>query len=237
MFNFECEIYDNENLTTINFADYIKNKKVLICPSVKILQKPSLKYFQYVETLLNLQGLDEIIIIDSKGDKFFHPAVYSFFPKIKTVSNTSQNYIKIMQKEKNKSQNINELAKIWVFQHLIDNNKEIGFWEQPLENHWEQLLKNKRAIKELLDNKTGWNAKILATLLRSKMDNFWNVDNYNIMAPAGHNAGGRDPDKKGKTKGWHSEVGYQIVNNMGHKLWYFNLYNNKELENTIIGNN
>jgi|TARA_B100001971_G_scaffold147302_1_gene136339 hypothetical protein len=235
MFNFECEIYDNENLTIINFADYIKNKKVLICPSVKILQKPSLKYFQYVETLLNLQGLDEIIIIDSKSDKFFHPAVYSFFPKIKTVSDTSQNYIKIMQKEKNKSQNINELAKIWVFQHLIDNNKEIGFWEQPLENHWEQLLKNKRAMKELLDNKTGWNAKIIATLLRSKID-FWNVDNYNIMAPAGHNAGQRNPNEDGKP-GDFRPAGYQLLHRLGHKLWYFNLYNNKELENTIIGNN
>jgi hypothetical protein len=219
MFDFECEIYAYEKLTTINFADYIKNKKILICPCVKILQKPSIQYFQYVETLLELQELDEIIILDSNGDKFFHPVVYSFFPKIKTVSTTSQNYIKIMQKEKNKSQNINKLIKTWAFQHLIDNNKEVGFWEQPQENHWEHLLKNKRAMKELLNSKHKGERIIIANLFRSKSNHFWNVDNYNIMSHEG------------------DEMGEQLVSRMGHKLWYFNLYNNKELEDTIIGNN
>ena len=175
-----------------------------------------LKYFKYVETLLNLQQLDEIIILDSTGNKFFHPIVYSFFPKIKTASTTSQNYIKIMQKEKNKSQNINDLLKNWAFQHLIDNNKEIGFWEQPQENHWAHLLKNKRAIKELLNKQE---RIILANLFRSKSNHFWNVDSYNNLFPGS--------DKIGKL----------IVEKMGHKLWYFSLYNNKELEDTIIGNN
>ena len=221
MFDFECEIYAYEKLTTINFADYIKNKKILICPCVKLLQKPSIRYFRYVETLLELQELDEIIVIDSTGDKFFHPTLYSLFPKIKTVSNASQNYIKTMQKEKNKSQNIDELIKTWAFQHLIDNSKEIGFWEQPQENHWKHLLKNKRAMKELLTKKNsynGLNGKILANLFRSKTTHFWNVDNYNIMSHEG--------DEKGK----------HLVGMIGHKLWYFNLYKNKELEDTIIGN-
>ena len=31
-------------------------------------------------------------------------------------------------------------------------------------------------------------------------------------------------------------IGKRIVEKIGHKLWYFNLYNNKDLENTIIGN-
>ena len=219
MFNFECELYDNEKLTTINFADYIKNKRILICPCVKILQYPSLTYFKYVETLLNLQKLDEIIIIDSKGDKFFHPAVYSFFPKIKTVSNASQNYIKIMQKEKNKSQNINDLLKNWAFQHLIDNNKEVGFWEQPQENHWAHLLKNKRAMKEFLNSENKIERTIITDLFRAKSNHFWNVGNYNYLVQ--------------KELG----IGKRIVQKIGHKLWYFNLYNNKELEATIIGNN
>ncbi len=218
MFDFNVEIYKDQQLVKVNFGEYIKNKKVLICPSVKILQRPTLKYFQYVESLLNLQQLDEIIILDSKGNKFFHPLVYSFFPKIKTASTTSQNYIKIMQKEKNKSQNINDLLKNWAFQHLIDNNKEVGFWEQPQENHWAHLLKNKRAMKELLTKKDTYNGKIIANLFRSKMTHFWNVDNYNSMA--------HDND----------DLGRQIVDKIGHKLWYFNLYNNKDLENTIIGN-
>ena len=163
MFDFDGEIYKDEQLVKVNFGEYIKNKKVLICPNVKMLQKPTLKYFKYVETLLNLQQLDEIIILDSKGDKFFHPTVYSFFPRIKTVSTTSQNYIKIMQKEKNKSQSINDLLKNWTFQHLIDNNKEVGFWEQPQENHWKHLLKNKRAMKELLTKKDTYNREDVIT--------------------------------------------------------------------------
>ena len=219
MFDFNVEIYKDQQLVKVNFGEYIKNKKVLICPNVKILQKPTLKYFQYVETLLNLQRLDEIIILDSRGDKFFHPLVYSFFPKIKTASTTSQNYIKIMQKEKNKSQNINDLLKNWAFQHLIDNNKEVGFWEQPQENHWAHLLKNKRAMKELLTKKDTYNGKIIANLFRSKSNHFWNVGNYNFLV--------------------QKELGIdrRIVEKIGHKLWYFNLYNNKELEDTIIGNN
>ena len=73
-------------------------------------------------------------------------------------------------------------------------------------------------MKELLSKKDAYNGKIIANLFRSKMTHFWNVDNYNIMA--------HDDD----------ELGRQIVNQIGHKLWYFNLYNNKDLENTIIGN-
>ena len=219
MFDFDGEFYKDQQLVKVNFGEYIKNKKVLICPNVKMLQKPTLKYFKYVETLLNLQQLDEIIILDSKGYKFFHPTVYSFFPRIKTVSTTSQNYIKIMQKEKNKSQSINDLLKNWTFQHLIDNNKEVGFWEQPQENHWKHLLKNKRAMKELLTKKDTYNGKIIANLFRSKSNHFWNVDSYNFLVEEG------------------DEMGRQLVERTGHKLWYFNLYNNKELEDTIIGNN
>ena len=219
MFDFDGEIYKDQQLVKVNFGEYIKNKKVLICPNVKMLQKPTLKYFKYVETLLNLQQLDEIIILDSKGNKFFHPTVYSFFPRIKTVSTTSQNYIKIMQKEKNKSQSINDLLKNWAFQHLIDNNKEVGFWEQPQENHWKHLLKNKRAMKELLTKKDTYNGKIIANLFRSKSNHFWTVDNYNFLIQ--------------KELG----IGKRIVEKIGHKLWYFNLYYNKELEDTITGNN
>ena len=219
MFDFDGEIYKDWQLVKVNFGEYIKNKKVLICPNVRMLQKPTLKYFKYVETLLNLQQLDEIIILDSKGDKFFHPAVYSFFPRIKTVSTTSQNYIKIMQKEKNKSQSINDLLKNWAFQHLIDNNKEIGFWEQPQENHWEHLLKNKRAMKEFLNSENKIERTIIANLFRAKSNHFWNVDSYNFLVQ--------------KELG----IGKQIVEKIGHKLWYFNLYHNKELEDIINGNN
>ena len=63
MFDFNVEIYKDQQLVKVNFGEYIKNKKVLICPNVKILQKPTLTYFKYVETLLNLQQLDEIIIL------------------------------------------------------------------------------------------------------------------------------------------------------------------------------
>ena len=219
MFDFDGEIYKDWQLVKVNFGEYIKNKKVLICPNVKMLQKPTLKYFKYVETLLNLQQLDEIIILDSKGNNFFHPTVYSFFPRIKTVSTTSQNYIKIMQKEKNKSQSINDLLKNWAFQHLIDNNKEIGFWEQPQENHWEHLLKNKRAMKEFLNSENKIERTIIANLFRAKSNHFWNVDSYNFLVQ--------------KELG----IGRQIVGKIGHKLWYFNLYYNKELEDTITGNN
>ena len=216
MFDFDGEIYKDWQLVKVNFGEYIKNKKVLICPNVRMLQKPTLKYFKYVETLLNLQQLDEIIILDSKGNKFFHPTVYSFFPRIKTVSTTSQNYIKIMQKEKNKS---HDLLKNWTFQHLIDNNKEIGFWEQPQENHWEHLLKNKRAMKEFLNSENKIERTIIANLFRSKSNHFWNVDSYNFLVQ--------------KELG----IGRQIVGKIGHKLWYFNLYHNKELQDTITGNN
>ena len=49
MFDFDGEIYKDQQLVKVNFGEYIKNKKVLICPNVKMLQKPTLKYFKYVE--------------------------------------------------------------------------------------------------------------------------------------------------------------------------------------------
>ena len=57
------------------------------------------------------------------------------------------------------------------------------------------------------------------SLSKWKSNHFWNVDSYNFLVEEG------------------DEMGRQLVERVGHKLWYFNLYNNKELEDTIIGNN
>ncbi len=218
MFDFDVEIYDGMQLSHGNFADYIKNKMVLICPNVKTMQKPTLKYFQYLEKLLNLQNLDEIIIIDSTGSKFFHPTVRSFFPKITTVSTTSEKYIQALQKQKNKSQELHFLLKNWTFQQLVNNNIEIGFWEQPQDNHWTHLTKNKRAMQELLPKGNTYDWKIVANLFRSKSD-FWNVASYNFLFSE------------------KDEIRNKMLTEIGHKLWFFNLYNNKDLEDAINGNN
>lgn len=225
MFNFECTVYKKSKLVTINFAEYIKNKKVLICPNIKVIQKPSLNYFRYVEQLLECPGLDEIIIIDSKGDNFIHPVVESFFPKITTISTNDRSYITALAQVNTKKQDLSFLMQHWTFQHLVNYGKEMGFWQQPTENPWAELLKNKQAIRTIINeigehhsklvaNKSVY-GELLSKLYQSTNQNFWYVENYNKMAS--------EFDKEGEV----------LIYNMGHKLWYFNLFNNKELEKAI----
>jgi len=216
MFNFTVQLSRNNKLIDVNFADHIKNKKILICPHINFHSQPSFEYFKYIDSLLDTHGLDEVLIINSTKDIFFHKLVESMFPRLTSVGDSSQNYIKTIKKTRNNLTPIDKLIKHWIFQHALYNGESIGFWEQPLSNRWDHLMKNKGALQKIA--KRGlWNMKILKKMYKNQQHtaNIWEVTCINFMSK--------------------SVDGYGLVYKMGPEFFYFVLYQNNELE-TILNN-
>jgi hypothetical protein len=216
MFDITVQLYKSKQLVNTNLLEHIKNKKVIFCPNLKIYQKPTIIYLKYLNGLLDTHGVDEIILINSSQDKFFHTIVESYFPRITTLTDESQTFIKSLKDSKNRKENIDNLAQTWIFQQLVCNCQEIGFWEQPLLDNWEHLLANKQAMKELM--KFGsYQRKILQKLYKFRhTNNLWNVGNHNIMTYTQEN-----------------DEGSTLSLQMGANFWYYNLFHNKKLESAL----
>ena len=216
MFDITVQLYKDNQLVNTTLSEHIKNKTVIICPNIKISQKITIVYLKYLDGLIDTHEVDEIIIVNSSPDKFFHAIVESYFPRITTVTDESQTFIKLLKKSKSRKENINDLAQTWIFQQLVYNCQEIGFWEQPLLDNWEHLLANKQAMKELM--KFGsYQRKILQKLYKFRhTNNIWNVENHNIMTYTQANTEG-------------STLSIQ----MGANFWYYNLFHNKKLESAL----
>jgi hypothetical protein len=215
MFDITVQLHEDNYLIDINLLEHIRNKKVIICPCVKITQKPTLVYLGYLNSLIDTHGVDEIIIINSLQDKFFNVLIESYYPRIRTVTDESQTFIKSLKYLKNKEGHSEDLVQTWIFQQVVHDCKEIGFWEQPESNNWEELLQNKRAIQEIM--KFGsWQRKIIQKFYKSRHNHdIWNVENYNIMRS---NSG---------------IEGMAFAGQMGANFWYFALFHNKELESSL----
>jgi hypothetical protein len=213
MLDITVQIFKSNQLADINFLDYIKNKKIIICPKVKISQRPTLVYLEYLDSLVDTHNVDEIVIINSTQDKFFHMLVESYFPRITTITDESQTYIKSLKESKNKTGSVKDLTENWIFQQVLDNCQEIGFWEQPSSDNWKHLLANKTAIQALM--KFGsWQRKIIQKLYKFRhTTDMWDTKDQNIMR--------------------HSREGMSLSGQMGANFWYFNLFHNKELETTL----
>jgi hypothetical protein len=218
MFDITVQLYKDNQLVNTNLLDYIRNKKVIICPNIKISQHPTIVYLGYLNSLIDTHGVDEIVIINSSQDKFFHMLVESYYPRITSVTDESQTFIKSLKELKNRKEPVEDLMQTWIFQLAVHNCQEIGFWEQPSSNNWEHLFANKQAIQELM--KFGsWQRKIIQKLYKSRHTNdLWNVKNQNIMR---YSAG------KGKSEG------VALSGQMGANFWYFNLFHNKKLESAL----
>jgi hypothetical protein len=214
MFNFTVQLLQNDKLVDVNFADYIKDKKILICPNINFHSQPSFEYFKYIDSLIDTHGLDEVLIVNSTKDLFFHKLVESMFPRFTSVGNSSQEYIRALIKIRNNPTPVNKLIKHWTYQHLLQNGKSIGFWEQPLSNRWEHLMKNKDALQKIA--KRGlWNLKILKKMYKNQQHtaNIWEL----------------------AVKGFISSTvdGYGLLYNMGPEFFHFGLYQNKELDKAL----
>ena len=211
MFDFTVQLLKNNKLVDVNFADYIKDKKIVICPNINFTFQPSFEYFKYLTSLLDTHGVDEILIIDSTKDIFFHKIVESMFPRLTSVGDSSQNYIRALKKARNNPTPVNKLIKNWIFQHVLYDGISIGFWEEPLSNRWEHLLKNKNALRRIA-KRGSWPMKILQKMYKNQhhTTNIWDSTCINFMAKS------------------HDGVG--LIYHMGPEFFYFVLFQNKELE-------
>lgn len=221
MLNFDVEILVNDSLTTINFSDYIKNKTVLVCPGIKNMDWPTLDYYRYVDSLFDSYKIDEILLVNHTDDLFFHMHINSHFPRLTTVTDRKQNYIKELKHNKKMHLPQSELVEKWAFQHLLKNGKEEGFWQQPLSNQWDHFWQKKADIKSILQGKTDSNAsrtqtakvlqKLYKTHKKSNMHDFTCVNWLYI-----------------------TEEGTVILKDLAPLIYYFDLIHNKNLESKLV---
>lgn len=215
MFNFAVKIVEKGRLVDTPFKKLLQNKKVIVCPSIKIGEKITLGYFEYLDSLLDNYVLDDIIILNSSQDNFFHMYIKSYFPRFTTVSDTNNMYLSSLKRTKQNKLPIDELKKKWIFQHLLINGEENGFWEQPLSDHWKHLLDNKRAMKVLMSEPSFRKAMQENYKNRDRI-NLWELPTYLLM-----DYGVKD-----------SLVG-EFFFRKGSVFFYFNLYGNKSLESVL----
>lgn len=209
MFDYDVKIVQENQFVDTNLSQYIANKTVLVCPGVKFIQKPTLAYFEYVDSLIDTHKLDEVIILSSREDAFFPRLVSSYFPRFTTIIDTKKKYITAMKKIKNKGMTPDELASKWVFQQILQDGVEKGFWEQPLFDHWKQMVQDKKAISTIL-RKDPYLAKILQKLYKNQhVRDIWSIEHMNYLF--------LDLD------------GGHLFHDIGPLFFYFRLYNNTEL--------
>ena len=224
MFNFTVKILEKGRLVDAPFQKLVQNKKVIVCPSIKFGEKITLGYFEYLDSLLDRYVLDDIIILNSSQDNFFHMFVQSYFPRFTTVSDANNMYVSSLKRIKQNKLPIDELKKKWIFQHLLIDGKENGFWEQPLSDHWKHLIDNKRAMKVLMSEPSFRKAMQENYKNRNRI-NLWEIPTYLLL-----------------DYGVKDSLVWDFFFRKGSVFFYFNLYGNKSLEsvldpiNTSVGN-
>jgi len=212
MFDYNVQILENTELKWINFLEHIRGKMVLICPNIDTMQKPNLEYMKYLDGLLDTPKLDEIIMLNSSEDNMFHMCIKSYYPRLTTISNPTQNYINLLKNMKKtvKGAHSKTITKKWMFQQLVYDGHEMGFWEQPLHDHWIYFLKNNDAMKRIM-RKGGFEKKILQKLYMERhKQNIFDVRNKNFLKVSGND-------------------GVGLMNNLGANFFYFKLYYNENL--------
>jgi hypothetical protein len=221
MFDFDVEILHNNELVPVNLSNHLKNKTVLMCPAINNMAYPTLDYYKYIDSLLDLYKIDEILLINPTDDLFFHMHISSHFPRLVTVTDRQQNYIRELKQHKKMQESHEELVKKWAFQLLFINGVEKGFWQQPLSNQWHYFLRKKETIKSILQKKSEYNtpraeiAKVLKNLHETqKKSNIYDLVCFNWLKV---NTGG-----------------LTILKDLGPLIYYFNLFNNKELEAKLV---
>ena len=210
--SFEVTLYKDKKLTQTNFVDYISNKTVIISPYVGT-NKPDLRYLRYLDSLLDTNNIDEVIILSSDTDKVFHITVDSYFPRLTTISDQQKNFIANLKVSKKHNQTVEHLAHKWKFQQLLVKGKEVGFWEQPLEDQWNKLFESKKTMAKIF-NLDGQTISAISTMYRNRdLVDIWDFKDLHVVSS--------EPG------------GYALVNEAGLHIYYYNLYQNTILEDLI----
>ena len=216
MFDYNVQILENNELKWINFLEYIREKMVLICPNIDTMQRPNLEYMKYLDGLLDTPKLDEIIMLNSSEDNMFHMCIKSYYPRLTTISDPTQNYINLLKNMKKtvKGEQLKTITKKWMFQQLVYDGHEMGFWEQPLHDHWTYFLKNSDAVKRIM-RKGEFEKKILQKLYMERYkQKIFDVGHKNFLKVSGKD-------------------GVGLMSNLGANFFYFNLYYNENLNNML----
>ena len=135
--------FTNE-IVEINFESYLKNKRVLLCSICRLAQNLTEKYIKFLssrQTIFKERGIDEICLINSCDGKFGLYRIYRIASNLVSFHDVDLEVISWLSSQLNKKQNINDLAKFWSYQVLLNDGLIEKFFEQPTENQRNDLLK------------------------------------------------------------------------------------------------
>ena len=144
MQNICFSILENDTVKTVTYQDLFRDKRILVCSSLRHID--SLEY-RYVNTYLKPQrdlykkyGIDDVYIVYSIGGSFALATYEVNCPGIKCLYDADLSFVTYLSQLLNKTQSINTLASYWTYQVLLNNGELEQFYEQPTENHFDNLI-------------------------------------------------------------------------------------------------
>ena len=182
MQNICFSILENEIVKTVTYQDLFRDKRILVCSSVRHTDPLA---HRYVNTYLKPQrdlykdyGIDDVYIVYSLGG-FIALAKYDFnCPDIKCLYDNELSFVTYLSQLLNKTQSINTLASYWTYQVLLNNGELEQFYEQPTENQFDHLIAD--GYSEVVKNNTYLNKKNEHLIFNRPILNFGREQTYEV---------------------------------------------------------
>lgn len=182
MQNICFSILENETVRTVTYQDLFRDKRILVCSSVRHTDPLG---FRYVNTYLKSQrdlykdyGIDDVYIVYSLGG-FITLAKYEFnCPDIKCLYDHELSFVTYLSQLLSKTQSINTLASYWTYQVLLNNGELEQFYEQPTENQFDHLIAD--GYSEVVKNNTYLNKKNEHLIFNRPCLNFGREQTYEV---------------------------------------------------------
>jgi len=187
-------------------------------------------FFNYCYKLYEKYNLDSIIAINSRPDNTFHPGIRTFWPNMVTLGDTKQEFVGQLKALWNLERTPEELIKLLRYQMLFKDGKLVYSKNQPVKNHYHELLQNKDAMLRMIkDDVEGsqWgdegkgrvrgihHAKIFKTISKQDEGSLWELPIW--FGELSKGAEGEGPG-----------------NGFIEFLYFYHLWPNKELEDHLI---
>ncbi len=130
-----------------------------------------IEYLRYIKQLQDKYKL-QVILIDATGDQIFHLITKQYLPTFITLSDKEQQWLKQLAEMQNITKSTKELSRIWRYQVLVKDGQFVKLWDQPVENHMENFLKNREAVKTFIKAKGVFGLEKFKNM-RSNDKSFW----------------------------------------------------------------
>jgi len=171
-------------------------------------------FFDHCWDITKRHNLDSMVVVNSSQSNIFHPAVQTFWPDIVTLGDKDLEFLSQLQQQWQLTRTPHELIKLLRYQILFKDGEVVYYKHQPVQDHWHRLYNNKEAMKTMF-NKWG-------THYVKKFMGFRRYDQGSMW-------------EREVTWGWSGPTahGKQMAPAFIKWLMFYDLWHNKELEDTI----